>query len=392
MKHEIWPLRADRDGLEISLAIENVIQNLMLLSKKSEFKGKIISLTFFIDSDKKLFNTHRNHIISRLKDVFKIPPAFSIIGQPPAPDENIRLDVNILLPSAIQTIVKYEAISDDISYTQVETDAFCEYYFSGITLADDAKSIQERIFGSFQLLERILVELDLGMDDIVRQWNYLEDIIELGACDEGMQQNYQSLNNIRHTFYSRYVFNNGYPAATGIGMNSGGFVLECIAIKARKDIQIIPIKNPVQISAYDYSDNVLVGSKIQGLSTPKFERAKLYTRVGNQFDLLISGTAAIQKEKSLAGNDVDEQTKITLENIDKLLTSASLLLIEGNKKIIQTSLSYLRVYIKRKEDFIKVKSICDRYAGLIKPVYLFADICRDELLVEIEGIYNLITN
>jgi len=392
MKHEIWQLKPDESGLEVSLAIENVIQNLALQINKNEFSEKIISLAFFIDSGKKEFNVQRRLIISRLKDVFKNPPAFSIIGQPPASNEKVLLEVNVISMSSAEATIQYGKVNDEISYTKVETNDFCEVYYSGLTVSDENKSIYDKIFDSFAILETALLEQGLGMNNIVRQWNYLENIIEEKLCDDGILQNYQSLNNIRHTFYSKYKFCNGYPSATGIGMNSGGFILECIAVKEKHDLQIMPVQNPAQISAYDYSNKVLIGSQMHALSTPKFERAKLYAFELNCYELFISGTAAIHSEGSLAKENSEEQTIITLENIDTLFNSASERLNKFNKRVIDHSLSYLRVYIKRRDDFIKVKAICDKYAGSTKPVYLIADICRDELLVEIEGLINIRTD
>lgn len=46
----------------------------------------------------------------------------------------------------------------------------------------------------------------------------------------------------------------------------------------------------------------------------------------------------------------------------------------------------LRVYIKKKEYFATVKTEIDKVWSKITAIYVQADICRSELLVEIEGI------
>lgn len=46
----------------------------------------------------------------------------------------------------------------------------------------------------------------------------------------------------------------------------------------------------------------------------------------------------------------------------------------------------IRVYLKRPEDLAKCRSICERRFGVVPAVYAVADICRPELLVEIEGV------
>ena len=46
----------------------------------------------------------------------------------------------------------------------------------------------------------------------------------------------------------------------------------------------------------------------------------------------------------------------------------------------------MRVYIKRREDYAKTKAVCEERLGELPAVYAIADICRPDLLVEIEGI------
>jgi hypothetical protein len=46
----------------------------------------------------------------------------------------------------------------------------------------------------------------------------------------------------------------------------------------------------------------------------------------------------------------------------------------------------IRVYLKRPEDLVKCRAICERRFGPVPAVYAVADICRPELLVEIEGV------
>ncbi|MEA1951543.1 MAG: dioxygenase, partial [Planctomycetota bacterium] len=48
-------------------------------------------------------------------------------------------------------------------------------------------------------------------------------------------------------------------------------------------------------------------------------------------------------------------------------------------------LAIVRVYIKRKEDYDRVKSVCEARLGELPAIYAVADVCRPELLVEIEG-------
>lgn len=86
--------------------------------------------------------------------------------------------------------------------------------------------------------------------------------------------------------------------------------------------------------------------------------------------MYLSGTAAIRGEVSLAEADVVAQLRITLENIRHLIGDASMKL--------------LRVYLKNENDYNKVHDSLEGEEICIS--YLLADVCRDELLIEIEGI------
>ena len=47
--------------------------------------------------------------------------------------------------------------------------------------------------------------------------------------------------------------------------------------------------------------------------------------------------------------------------------------------------NYLRIYVKERIDFHKVREICESRYGNVPMVWLQANICRDDLTVEIEG-------
>jgi len=47
--------------------------------------------------------------------------------------------------------------------------------------------------------------------------------------------------------------------------------------------------------------------------------------------------------------------------------------------------SYLRVYVKNRSDISVVRELCTKHFGDIPATFVQADICRDNLLVEIEA-------
>ena len=49
-------------------------------------------------------------------------------------------------------------------------------------------------------------------------------------------------------------------------------------------------------------------------------------------------------------------------------------------------LAKIRVYLKRARDLAKCRRICEQRFGSVPAIYAVADVCRPELLVEIEGV------
>ena len=141
-----------------------------------------------------------------------------------------------------------------------------------------------------------------------------------------------------------------------------------------------------QRAAHVYSDEVLISHRPDTeKGTPKFERGKSLSD-HQQEVIYISGTAAIRGEESMVTGDVLWQTEITLENIQHLIG-----LEEGKEKLPEHSgkLELLRVYLKNEKDAQIVKEDMDKLCPGVPVAYLYADVCREELLVEIEGIAHL---
>ena len=107
---------------------------------------------------------------------------------------------------------------------------------------------------------------------------------------------------------------------------------------------------------------------------------------GNMATIFISGTASITHSETLHIGDAAAQTHETLNNIEALIGEENL----GRHGLpgLGTSLDglgYVRVYIKRQEDYARVRAVCEERLGELPTIYAIADVCRPELLVEIEG-------
>jgi hypothetical protein len=232
----------------------------------------------------------------------------------------------------------------------------------------------ESAFASFN---QLLHHFGFPVSSVVRQWNYLENILGL----EGDKQRYQEFNNVRSDFYNDHFSKTGYPAATGIGMNRGGIIIEFVAVRPG-GAKTFPLDNPGQVAAHSYSENVLIGEKSSIKTTPKFERARYLELFGKKL-IFISGTASIRGEKTLEVGSPAGQTKVTIENIRRLYSPEVLSGLKDNK--LHTKYGHARVYVKNREDFAEIKTMFESFFGNLPVVYILADICRDNLLVEIEG-------
>ena len=165
-------------------------------------------------------------------------------------------------------------------------------------------------------------------------------------------------------------------------------MVEVIAISGKCLINKV-LDNPLQIAAHKYSQGVLLGAVdpyTQQRTTPKFERGRVIGTSGRQ-TIYISGTAAIRGETSLIADDVTEQTRITMENIDHLIAP-----VNSPESGISSEYKLLRIYVKNPSQMEEVRTYMKANYPDIKKIYICADICREELLLEIEGIAELIVN
>ena len=99
--------------------------------------------------------------------------------------------------------------------------------------------------------------------------------------------------------------------------------------------------------------------------------------------LFLSGTASIKGEKTVGIGDPARQTEESIQNIKQLYSSSVLQQIGITET--KQEIGHARVYIKNKNDYRAIKQVFEEHYGELPVVYLQADICRANLLVEIEG-------
>lgn len=290
-------------------------------------------------------------------------PVVSYVAQPPL-EGHLVMELHSYLPDEGDRI--YFRLHGLSPYILIEN-ACGRFLFAGGFQSDLSSTIYRQSQEVFQSIQDLLKQEGFPLNTIIRQWNYVESIT---AC-EGNDQHYQMFNNARSECYATVNWKNGYPAATGIGSRCGGVLIDVDAVTFCSDSCFAtPIDNKLQVAAHAYSSDVLEeAGRIK--TTPKFERAKSMTLDGRSL-IYISGTAATRGEESMRDVGVKRQLEITMENISQLIGDAGIRL--------------LRVYLKHPEDYPTVKHCLNAYEDSVDISYLCADVCRNELLIEVEGI------
>lgn len=202
-----------------------------------------------------------------------------------------------------------------------------------------------------------------------RFWNYITDI---NAHSFGLER-YRQFNLGRQDAFiahDRKVTGN-VPAACALGSAHGPLTIAFLAGR----VAPLSIENPRQTSACEYPQQY-------GPRSPTFSRACL-VRLGQEEVLFISGTASVVGHASLHPADVVAQTRETMTNIEAVLAEANRLSQEGEFDLADL---HYKVYIRHPADLAQIRTELTQCVGdKPKAVYLQADICRQDLLLEIEA-------
>ncbi|BEV73831.1 MULTISPECIES: hypothetical protein [unclassified Paludibacterium] len=234
------------------------------------------------------------------------------------------------------------------------------------TSAGDAPALQQIAERAYRQIFALLAQE--ACPYLWRVWNYVPDI---NRIDQGLER-YRQFNIGRHQAFCAFERPvDASPAACALGVAAGPLSIAFLAARtpARQ------IENPRQVSAFVYPAEY-------GPRSPTFTRAAL-ARAGEQSILLISGTASIVGHQTMHQGDVAEQTRESMRNISVLLAEANRL--AGASLFALDGLVY-RVYIRHADDLDLVRQTL---AGIIGSsavlTFVQADICRADLLVEIEA-------
>ena len=370
---------------DFTAQLHSCLVQINTMSDKDQTKRRIVKLTVFtscIDNEDYLLKMNLLTNILIQCDYSQAPA--SLINQA-AIESETAIEVWILEYVENETIFTFRC-NVQSSFLRIDTTNFSCLISNQFSAKQN--NFQENGQETFKLLDAILCEQGFEYKEIVRQWNYIENITMLDTVTEKTLQNYQIFNDLRTIHYEKSDFSNGYPSATGIGIANGGCCVEVIALKEKNGNTVFPITNSLQVDAHNYSENVLVGNaiaEIKKVSTPKFERGKSIQLNGNGL-IFISGTASIVGEQTVFQDYVTKQTFTTIQNIEHLISVNNLIKNKISVASEPKLISY-RVYLKNESDYPEVKSLCDAHFGEKNAIFVKADICRANLLVEIEANY-----
>lgn len=269
---------------------------------------------------------------------------------------------------------------------EVRYDGLRWIYCAGIEPSLEAQSAYAQSESVFRQMNDQLAGVGVRFDEVVRIWLYFGGI----TSDEAGTERYRELNRARTDFFANLSFggrltmpgqtSDFYPASTGIGTLGRGLVTACQAMQtSRSDVHLLPLENPLQTPSFDYGQEY-------SLKSPKFSRAMAMV-IGDYATTWISGTASIVNSETVHLGDVEKQTHQTIDNIRNLIAPENFERqgLPGFGAGLD-DIAKLRVYIKHQEDYEKCRAICDERLGGLPTIYAVADVCRPDLLVEIEGV------
>jgi chorismate lyase / 3-hydroxybenzoate synthase len=251
---------------------------------------------------------------------------------------------------------------------------FCdELLFGSITIDEHgAEGCSEALLRATETAYREIFEVLATTEQRypIRIWNYLPDINREADGDE----RYRHFNSARQTAFlnSGRTTVGSVPAASALGSPAGSPISIYFLAAKRPPVMI---ENPRQTSAYYYPPKF-------GIHSPVFSRACVLSEAAGT-TLFVSGTASIVGHESLHQGDVVAQTRETLANIRALLEEANR--VVGSARYSLDALK-LKVYVRQPGDLKAIEAVLTAtLPASTSIVYLQADVCREDLLVEIEA-------
>lgn len=214
-----------------------------------------------------------------------------------------------------------------------------------------------------------------GYPHLLRVWNYVPRIHDRPA---GIERYVSFCKGRSEAFEAHFGegFRSHLPAASAVGCPGDRLVVHLLASR----VPGAHVENPRQLPAYHYPAQY-------GPKSPSFARG---TVAPGAWDgtVFVSGTASIVGHESVFGGQPARQAEETMRNVEAVLDSAG---VAGRGGPLGPRLRSLRVYVRFPEQLPAIRAAVMESAGPGVPTtWLQAEICREDLLVEIEATARLI--
>ena len=247
-----------------------------------------------------------------------------------------------------------------------------ETFLCGRLVLDEAEfadGIADVAQAAYACMREFLAEC--GYPHLLRVWNYFAAITH----GEGDDERYKQFCIGRARSFLPGV--EGFPAATAIGFPAPRQRFHLLWLAGK--MPGTPIENPRQISAYHYPPQY-------GPQSPGFARATLLGDHGAPL-LLISGTAAVVGHASCHQGDLQAQLDETARNLEALLETARATAPDLPSRF--GAGTHFRVYLRDPD----TRAVVERFLSARWPemqwTLLHAEVCRSELLVEMDGVHGV---
>jgi chorismate lyase/3-hydroxybenzoate synthase len=225
---------------------------------------------------------------------------------------------------------------------------------------------------TYNAYRRLLVQARaLGYPHLLRAWNYFPHI---NRKSEGLER-YQHFCAGRHQALVEDPsdFPRTLPAGTAVGTMAGPLNIHFLAAR----LPGTHVENPRQVSAYEYP-------RVYGPRSPSFARATLRPSISGAH-LLIAGTASVVGHVSEHIGEPHQQTLETIHNLNALIAQTEQL--HGITRGQWYGQTLFKIYIRHPEHFATIRDILkDQLPSHTQVLYLQGEMCRSELLLEIEGV------
>ena len=281
-------------------------------------------------------------------------------GEDPAPQAAVS--VNVPMPQLATPLVEVWRSDEPLTRGESRGIRFAKTrttMFGATTVSGPTEAAAHTAYT--QLLEATAAE---GYPHLIRLWNHVGDI----NGEENGVERYKLFSAGRHDALTAHGYTRDrFPAASAVGMSRPGIVVYFVAGREPGH----HVENPRQVSAYDYPP-------LYGVRSPSFARATVSDSL-----IFVAGTSSVVGHETKHAGNVSCQLGETLKNLDVIISTAA------DAKAGLADMKVAKVYVRHPRNYAEISAELSRALPQATLLYVESDICRSDLLLEIEGVVRL---